>query len=658
MAEENKNIKGKINELAVLHTDAYALAVANGFKGTIVEWLNSLVGKSAYEIAVKYGFDGTEKEWIDSIVKEITERAEAFAGNAAASATAAKNANDAASAYEKHASEYASQARSSEQTAASAKNAAESAAANAIRSESNAKASEDNAKASETNAKASEESAKASADNAAESASTAHVAGYNAAAEAISDLKISWNEEKESAIAAIESAKQEMIDAVEAEIEDEREAMLEAIERAAEIVQTTGDSETAVMSQKAVTAEMGSMNERISQNEGATTQTNERVSLNGERIASIDQGLVATNNRVSRNSKRITNIEQGLVPDPFETDDSVAYMKGVPANALPYAEIQKVGGMTVKDETTGTLKSAPVTEVVSVGANLIPFSYKGLSTTDNGLSFVANNDGSITVKGTATAATTIALCNLPKLENGDYYLSGAKDGVSMFVQLKKGNAWVDELWVGNKAFALDYINYDTVIFMLYVANGVTVDTTIYPMLNKGLEEFPFRPYTENTFLISESVRAIGGYGDGVSADCYNYIDLESKKFVKRVDKVDLGTLPWYYASGSYSYVEARYKPNANVVCAVPSRFGRIYIDGEGTMVATYVANSFATSAEVKAALSGVMLCYELATPESSDISDLIDNFIEVEPNGTLTFENEHHIDVPSTVVYQLKGVSE
>ena len=75
MAEENKNIKGKINELAVLHTDAYALAVANGFKGTIVEWLNSLVGKSAYDLAVIHGFEGTEEEWLDSLVNDVEKRA-------------------------------------------------------------------------------------------------------------------------------------------------------------------------------------------------------------------------------------------------------------------------------------------------------------------------------------------------------------------------------------------------------------------------------------------------------------------------------------------------------------------------------------------------------------------------------------------------------
>lgn len=77
MAEENKNIKGKINELAVYHTDAYKLAVENGYKGTLVEWLDSLVGKSAYDIAVAGGFKGTEKEWLDSLAEKAAKEVEA-----------------------------------------------------------------------------------------------------------------------------------------------------------------------------------------------------------------------------------------------------------------------------------------------------------------------------------------------------------------------------------------------------------------------------------------------------------------------------------------------------------------------------------------------------------------------------------------------------
>ena len=64
----------------------------------------------------------------------------------------------------------------------------------------------------------------------------------------------------------------------------------------------------------------------------------------------VSQGIAADSvnmdARITRNDKRITNLEQGLIPDPFETDASVAYQKAVPANALPFAMIGKVGGMT------------------------------------------------------------------------------------------------------------------------------------------------------------------------------------------------------------------------------------------------------------------------------------------------------------------------
>lgn len=49
---------------------AYEVAVANGFSGSVTEWLASLGGnggKSAYEIAVENGFVGSEAEWLLSL---------------------------------------------------------------------------------------------------------------------------------------------------------------------------------------------------------------------------------------------------------------------------------------------------------------------------------------------------------------------------------------------------------------------------------------------------------------------------------------------------------------------------------------------------------------------------------------------------------------
>ena len=82
--------------------------------------------------------------------------------------------------------------------------------------------------------------------------------------------------------------------------------------------------------------------------------------------------------------KRITNLEQGIIPSPFVTDDGVAYQKEVPANVLPFAEVEKIGGMTRKC------------------TNLIPFPYLNYSKTENGITWTVNADGSITANGTAT----------------------------------------------------------------------------------------------------------------------------------------------------------------------------------------------------------------------------------------------------------------
>ena len=53
---------------------AYDLAVENGYRGTVEEWLASLVGeagatgKSAYELAVENGYEGSEEQWLNSLV--------------------------------------------------------------------------------------------------------------------------------------------------------------------------------------------------------------------------------------------------------------------------------------------------------------------------------------------------------------------------------------------------------------------------------------------------------------------------------------------------------------------------------------------------------------------------------------------------------------
>lgn len=71
---------GKVGEKGERGESAYELAVKNGYTGTEIQWLASLAGeagvagkngangKSAYELAVEKGYTGTEAQWLASLI--------------------------------------------------------------------------------------------------------------------------------------------------------------------------------------------------------------------------------------------------------------------------------------------------------------------------------------------------------------------------------------------------------------------------------------------------------------------------------------------------------------------------------------------------------------------------------------------------------------
>lgn len=60
---------------------AYELAVEQGYKGNLNDWLKSLDGKSAFEIAKENGYSGTEKEW-NKAVANVSNQNKAVITNA------------------------------------------------------------------------------------------------------------------------------------------------------------------------------------------------------------------------------------------------------------------------------------------------------------------------------------------------------------------------------------------------------------------------------------------------------------------------------------------------------------------------------------------------------------------------------------------------
>ena len=554
------------------------------------------------------------------------------------------------------------------------------------------------------------------------------------------------------------------------------------------IVQETGNSKTSVMSQAAVS-------EMLSQQDVAMMGLSDLIGQNNSRI-------LTNENRITRNEKRITNIEQGIMPDPFETDSSVAYKKTVPTNALPYAAVQKVGGMTRKcanlipypykgavsganhivnadgsitfsgtvasaftlvlcektlpagdyclnDGATATgltfiawdidkgstiasvvgtkkaftltedknvrvyyhiskdfsgevtvypmlnegstslpyepyydgLRDAKVTEIKSVGENLIPYPYKGAV---SGANHIVNADGTITFSGTAASAYTLMLCekNLPA---GDYCLNdGATATGITFIAWDIDNGSIIASVIGTKrAFTL---TKDTNVRVYYhVAKGFSGELTVFPMLNRGSTDASYRPYKEPiSYHIPEAVQALDGYGIGVDSTHSNYISYEddgSCKWNKHCIKVVFdgsNDENWnaseaangnvrFQATGVIKPIQADNTTLGHCVCDQYSTVSTSdtwnNVDGITTRGSAIEIkdNNYTDTNSFKQRLSNnpITVVYAIAKPEITDISDLItaDNFIAVEPNGMLTFENEYGYDVPSEIVYQLKEVT-
>lgn len=78
------------------------------------------------------------------------------------------------------------------------------------------------------------------------------------------------------------------------------------------------------------------------------------------------------------------------------------------------------------------------------------------------------------------------------IESGDYFVSGSSDGATVYVSVKDCDGNVS--YYNDKSFTL-LGNEQSVKLYCQISSGVTVNTTIYPMLNKGTEPLPWESYT-------------------------------------------------------------------------------------------------------------------------------------------------------------------
>lgn len=122
------------------------------------------------------------------------------------------------------------------------------------------------------------------------------------------------------------------------------------------------------------------------------------------------------------------------------------------------------------------------------------------SKTENGITFTTNEDGSVTVNGTATADASINFVNKEgshsfSFEAGTYKLTGCPKGGSSTTYRLGMNIAYTTFDIGEGVTSTINADVTGKAIWLAISAGVTVNNlTFYPMLIKGTENKPFEQY--------------------------------------------------------------------------------------------------------------------------------------------------------------------
>lgn len=404
--------------------------------------------------------------------------------------------------------------------------------------------------------------------------------------------------------------------------------------------------------------------------------------------------------------KRITQLEKHISQDYFQTDDTVAYKKTVPANVCPYAAIEEVGGMTYKTK------------------NVLPYPYYANTANNSnvwengGITYTLLENGYVHVQGTVTAFSAMFLrYNYDDvLRNGATYTlglfvkEGNSTGLTMAAAIKDKATGTDSYIANNSrpTFTVNKELYEYSWIRLNVPTvGTEIDCVVGPQIEEGSAATEYSPWFEglrhspvteiksvgadgviNSLAIPKEVQAFDGCGWGITSIgtgriVSNHIvwkpDQGIKEYRKQVVRVELTGNENIYADAAYPHVfrvsdivMIHAHENGIGLCAeytcvrYSSPIGNLK---EGEFALGYGRGGFAINTgyssvnEWKAYLkerynSGnpVVFYLEAVNEEITDISNLLsdDNFINVEGAGAIEFVNEHSQAVPSSITYLLK----
>lgn len=457
--------------------------------------------------------------------QQAAENAAADAAKAGPYAKAARAAQEAAESARDEAIAAQQAAENAAAAAAASKSAADTLAAEAARA---AKAAENSKTAANkaadfagenaTAAQQAADTATAAANDAGQSASDAAAskAAAETAAKAAQDAQTAAAEAKAEAVKAQEAAQTAAKSAQDAQA---------AAEKARDEAKTAQKGAEAARDTAAKSAEAAAKSEaNAKQSADTLAESVENVVANTaavaelkEKKAEIDDTAVGAS---AWSSKHIIDM---LCPPLEESGNPVVcypvagYPLGVKAKWEPVQE----GSGTPSPENIRPIKGRDSVKVERCGENLFKFPYSTSTARRNGLVITSQQDGGITVNGTATADTWYAINqNIEKRlpMNTPMALSGCPAGGSTktyYIGLYLGGKWFSDSGNGNTAVKFTTREIASRVEVSIIKGTVCNNLTFYPKIEVGTTITPYSKYqgSTNTLTLPETV--YGGEVDAV-----------------------------------------------------------------------------------------------------------------------------------------------
>lgn len=237
-----------------------------------------------------------------------------------------------------------------------------------------------------------------------------------------------------------------------------------------------------------------------------------------------------------------------------------------------YSSRETADGADIIDGALETVKLIEGSTVKTT--NLIPYPYEGNITTVNGVTYTNNNNGSVTINGTATGGiATFMLCSdasKMNLISGTTYIVSGRHCIFAYT-----NESGSTQYVGNgNTFTWDS-TYTFVSVYLQMNEGQSeTNLVVYPMLNEGRTASPYMPY----FLGLKNA-----YFKGLRSTGRNLFDINQT--------------PFYSINANYSvdgntFTATATNANAHIQFRVPTIIGEQYTISVGDLIRENFSEGF------------------------------------------------------------------